>query len=44
MSHICNDIHELFNDMQRFTFPFNDQEIPKNGIYVLFEKDETGHR
>ncbi len=43
MSQICNNIHELFNGIQRFSFPFNDHEIPKNGIYILFEKGETGH-
>ncbi len=43
MSKICHSIHQLFNGMQRFSFPFNDSEIPKNGIYVLFEKSEVGH-
>ncbi len=43
MSQICYDIHQLFNDLQRFSFPFNDHEIPKNGIYILFEKGERGH-
>ena len=43
MSSICAGVHEIFNNMQRHTFPFNDYEIPKNGIYILFEKGETGH-
>ena len=43
MSQICHNIHQLFNGMQRFSFPFNDSEIPKNGIYILFEKEEIGH-
>lgn len=43
MSKICHNIHQLFNGMQRFSFPFNDNEIPKNGIYILFEKGEIGH-
>jgi len=43
MSQICSEIHHLFNGMQRFSFPFSDNEIPKNGIYVLFEKGEKGH-
>lgn len=43
MSKICHNIHQLFNEMQRFSFPFNDNEIPKNGIYILFEKEEIGH-
>jgi len=29
--------------MRRYTFPFDKQEIPKNGIYVLFEKGEHSH-
>lgn len=43
MSVICNSIHQLFNGMKRFSFPFNDNEIPNNGIYILFEKGEVGH-
>lgn len=43
MSKICHNIHQRFNGMQRFSFPFNDNEIPKNGIYILFEKGEIGH-
>lgn len=44
MSKICHNIHQLFNEMQRFSFPFNDNEIPNNGIYILFEKEEIGHK
>ena len=35
-------LHELFNAQKRFTFPFKDREgeIPKNGIYIIFEKGE----
>jgi len=29
--------------MRKFTFPFNKQEIPENGIYILFEKGELAH-
>lgn len=29
--------------MKRFSFPFPEKEIPENGIYVLFEKDEKAH-
>ena len=43
MSQTCNEMHQLFNGMQRFSFPFEDHDIPKNGIYVLFEKGEDGH-
>ena len=40
MSKICNEIHEIFNDLKEYSFPFNEKEIPKNGIYILFEKGE----
>jgi len=29
--------------MKRYSFPFNEQEIPENGIYILFEKGEFAH-
>jgi hydroxymethylpyrimidine pyrophosphatase-like HAD family hydrolase len=29
--------------MEKFTFPFDRQKIPKNGIYILFEKGEIAH-
>jgi len=40
MSIICNEIHRIFNDLKEYSFPFNAKEIPKNGIYILFEKGE----
>jgi hypothetical protein len=40
MSKICNEIHEIFNELKEYSFPFNENEIPKNGIYILFEKGE----
>lgn len=40
MSKICNEIHEIFNELKEYSFPFNAKEIPKNGIYILFEKGE----
>jgi len=39
----CSELHSLFNNMKRHRFPFNEQEIPKNGIYILFEQGEKGH-
>ena len=30
--------------MKKYKFPFNEQEIPKNGIYILFEKNEFAHK
>ena len=29
--------------MPRLKFPFDERKIPKNGIYVLFEKGQAGH-
>lgn len=43
MTDICNDIHQLFNTLKRHTFPFDEESIPKNGIYILFEKGEHAH-
>lgn len=36
-------LHKLFNEQNRFTFPFKDREkeIPRNGIYIIFENGET---
>ena len=39
----CHKIHQLFNGMKRFKFPFDEKEIPLNGIYVLFGKSEKAH-
>ncbi|QQK08654.1 hypothetical protein [Miniphocaeibacter halophilus] len=39
----CKEIHKIVNNMKRFYFPFNLEEIPKNGIYILFEKGEKAH-
>ncbi len=39
----CEELHFTFNSLKRFNFPFNESEIPKNGIYVLFEKGEAAH-
>ncbi len=43
MSELCNKIHQLFNGMKRFRFPFDKNKIPENGIYILFEKGEKAH-
>ena len=43
MSRICNNLHELFNSLPSHKFPFNAKNIPLNGIYVLFEKNEPAH-
>jgi hypothetical protein len=39
----CKEVHILFNNLKRFKFPFDNENIPKNGIYILFENNESGH-
>ena len=43
MSKICHTIHQWFNGIKKHSFPFDKQDIPKNGIYILFEKAEFAH-
>lgn len=43
MSKNCHTIHQWFDGMKKYTFPFNKQEILENGIYILFEKGEFAH-
>ena len=40
---MCGKLHHLFNNMKEINFPFNEKEIPLNGIYIVFEKGEKGH-
>lgn len=40
---ICKKLHENFNSLKRYYFPFNPEELPRNGIYILFEKGEKAH-
>nr|WP_314995999.1 hypothetical protein [uncultured Capnocytophaga sp.] len=38
------ELHKLFNSQRRFKYPLEKEEknaIPKNGIYIFFEKGET---
>ncbi len=43
MSKNCNTLHQWFNSMKKYAFPFDKQEIPQNGIYILFQKGEFAH-
>lgn len=43
MSKECGRLHSLFNNLKRFRFPFETSEIPFNGIYILFQKEELAH-
>jgi hypothetical protein len=42
MRNIVLELHQLFNEQRRFSFPFKEfkKEIPKNGIYIIFENGE----
>lgn len=40
---VCHELHHLLNDQRRHCFPFEENLIPKNGIYFLYEKGEYGH-
>jgi len=39
----CEEIHKLFNSLKRYSFPYNPNDIPLNGIYILFQKGEKAH-
>ena len=39
----CAELHRICSSLTRYTFPFDATAIPKNGIYVLFERGELGH-
>lgn len=43
MSKNCEELHKIFNNAKRYEFPFDEKNIPKNGIYILFEKGEKAH-
>ncbi|MCF8223728.1 MAG: hypothetical protein K9J25_11315 [Bacteroidales bacterium] len=42
MTSLYDQVHDLFNSKRRFYFPFDDdiEQIPENGIYIIFEKGE----
>lgn len=43
MSECCNELHRIFCKMPTYQFPFDSSEIPRNGVYVLFEEGESAH-
>ena len=45
MESLAVRLHQLFNQQKRISFPFQEKkdEIPSNGIYIIFEKGETFH-
>lgn len=43
MSELCTALHEWAREKERIGFSFDEDTIPSNGIYLLFEKKENGH-
>ena len=43
MNFTCDQLHQLLRERGTFRFPFDPKLVPENGIYVLYEQDETGH-
>jgi hypothetical protein len=43
MNSIVFELHKFFNEQRRYSFPFHahKNEIPKNGIYIIFEIGES---
>jgi hypothetical protein len=39
----CDKLHKWANELPVFRFPFDDTQIPLNGLYILFEKGERAH-
>lgn len=44
MSHDCQRVHEVFRSCERHSFPFDPTSLPLNGVYVVFERGEFGHK
>lgn len=43
MTEACRELHILAKGLKRMRFPFNDSDIPLNGVYILFENGEKAH-
>lgn len=44
MSDLCNWLHEQLEQLPTIKFPFTLEQLPENGIYFFYEKDEIwGH-
>lgn len=39
----CAALHTWARSLPRHRFPFDEKKIPKDGIYLLFEKGERSH-
>lgn len=43
MANLCEKLHHIVMKGKRFNFSSGYSDIPKNGIYILFENGETAH-
>lgn len=43
MSDVCTRLHYFARGLERHRFPFEQNKLPRSGIYLLFEHGETGH-
>jgi len=43
MTDFCNELHQLCSELPRYEYKFNVSDLPKNGIYIVFEKGEKAH-
>ena len=39
----CEELHKIVAQGKRFDVDSKEEEFPKNGIYIMFEKDEKAH-
>jgi hypothetical protein len=40
---VCQFLHERLRELPRFKADYDPREIPENGLYFVFEKDEAAH-
>ena len=43
MSQLCSELHQLCALLPRLKFPFKEEVIPYNGVYIVFEEGELAH-
>lgn len=43
MKNLCFELHHLFKQLPRYHYPYDLDQVPRNGIYILFERGEKAH-
>jgi len=43
MASACANIHRIAHGFKRYCFPFDPDALPRNGVYILFERGESAH-